>query len=167
MNESKIHLVKGNQMELVAEDRKKNPFKYFILDKMDDGIFWSLFGIARNKVSLEDINRICGNQATGEEVSFTEVANISEDRNNAAYFSSNGFVLQLRENVNSTLVQSQDRILKDRNNLNVHYALMGPDASWEKGEDYLSYEEGVRLLKVKAQKYQEGQLAEFKAGVKN
>ena len=145
-NINKIHLVKGNKRENVMNDRKTNPFKWTIVDKMSAGAFWSVFMKDRNTISVEEINTLCGE--SGKELKFQELKP-EKDRNNVVYLSSNGFTLQLNEKAKK-------------------YALLNPQSEWNKpNEDFLDYEEGVSLLKKRAAEYQAEQLAEFNAGIKN
>ncbi|MDR3519791.1 MAG: hypothetical protein P4L63_02810 [Candidatus Pacebacteria bacterium] len=146
-NINRIHLVKGNKSESVANDRKMNPFKWIILDKISAGNFWSMFMKDRNTISVEDINELCGEDGAG--VNFKEIEP-EGDRNDVVYFSSNGFTLQL-------------------NKKEMRYALLNPQSECDKskGEDWLSYDEGKKMLEERATEYQAQQLAEFGAGIKN
>ncbi|MBP9711586.1 MAG: hypothetical protein KBD55_00950 [Candidatus Pacebacteria bacterium] len=93
--------------ELFAEDRRKYPSKYYILDNMHPVNFYVLFEKMRDDVSKEEIDTILG--VDGTKLEIIDVPEISPARMNVVAFSSNGLYLRLN-NIKELLKSGQDTI---------------------------------------------------------
>lgn len=140
----------------IEEDKKINPFKYFLIDKMSNTVFRLLFGKEKGEAPLEKLNRILGE--SGKEMTVWDFQTILPMNFNTVHFSSNGFTLQL-QNVDEVRgekgIKTQDPKAK--------YKLVSPDWKCYENETALSYEDGVRLMEQRAQEYQVQQIAEFES----
>ena len=145
------------QKDPLAEDRKKNPFKYFLIDKMDDRVFELLFrGNRKNELELGYINTIF--EETGRKIKYFNPPYTMEEYYNTIKFTSNGFSLQL---LNAKEVIDKDGYGPDKKSSKARYRLVYPDFTTHKEDGELNYRRGTRLLEKKAKEYQREQLALF------
>jgi hypothetical protein len=133
------------RIKTIEEDKKINPFKYFMIKEMKDDAFLCIFLKKKEEVSLKDIDYILGED--GKEIGFFDPEYVLENRGNTVEYSSNGFTLQLQ---NKEEVRGENGI--NFQDLKARYKLVTPD--WKYIRDDLGYEEGVKLLKEEAEKYQ-------------
>jgi hypothetical protein len=135
------------------QDEKDNPFKYFLISKMDYRVPQIMFGRAIENVEVKDIDETMGE--TAEDVKFWDI----EGRAENAYtinISSNGFLLQLE---NKKAVTTNEGVLLE--SPEARYRVLSPDWSFADDETGLSYEEGMALLRKKAEDYQDTMIEEF------
>src|SRR3989344_1914385 len=147
--------------EALEKDKVQNPFKYFVIENMSDAAFWCLFSKGKAEATLEDINRTCGE--SGREVKFFTSKLILPGKSNTVELSSNGFTLQL-QNVEEVRGKGEDgKKGIFTSSPRAKYKLVNPNWEYFTGEDSLSYEEGQRLMRQRAEEYQKKQLALFES----
>jgi uncharacterized membrane-anchored protein YhcB (DUF1043 family) len=146
---------KSYEKELITKDKKENPFKYFITDKMSNETFKVLFLETKDNIILSELNKIFLDNS-GKELKLFKPSHILPGRNNSVFFSSNGFSLQLQ---NIEEIQGDKSI--DIHNPKAKYLLVSPDWAVNESDKELGYEKGIELLEEKAKKYQEEMLEIF------
>jgi hypothetical protein len=143
------------------KDKVKNPFKYYLLNKLNPKNLQVMFMADRNNISVEQINRITGED--GQNCKFFETNLITQRRDNAIKFSSNGFYLKLKNREEIVGEENGKRVLMIYGD-EARYDIVAPDGAIV-GTD-LNYQTGDDLYYKKAEEYQKQQLAEFEAQVK-
>ena len=142
--------------ETIEQDKKRNPFKYFLIDKMSDEVFKIIFGKGKGEVSLEEINRILGE--SGREVTYWNFNIISPETYNAVHHSSNGFSLQI-QNPGEVTEEKEGKRVTMIDDPKAKYKLVSPDGTSEGNAP--TYQEGYTLMEQKAGDYQARQIDEF------
>ena len=135
--------------EDLEEDKKQNPFKYFIIDEMSDEAFMLIFREKKEAISLDELNKKLDEP---EKISDWEFRFIRPETHYTTLFTSNGFSLQLQ---NAEIVAGEEDNAKVTQNPDTKYRLVGPNWKFFTEDDGLSYNEGRRLIGERAQKYQE------------
>ena len=150
----KKEIERGKQL---AEDRERNPFKYFIIDKLNPKTFQVIFLKDRENVSVEDINDVMGETGRNFKDGLIKTAQyIIPERDHAVLFSVNGFYLKL---VNSKKVRKHKDGEIMLNDAKAEYVIIGPEGEVENSS--LDYEGGRNLLEKTAKQYQEQQTSLF------
>jgi len=140
-----------NQIQL-EEDRKQNPFKYYLIDKLHPTNFSILFHGNKEGISVKKINKTTGED--GRNLKFWDLKLITTETNNAISFSSNGFYLKL---TNKEEVKNEEGISTD--DPKARYELIDPDGLIKASD--LDYQTATNLFWEKAREYQEQQVKLF------
>ena len=154
---------KEQEKRELGEDKKLNPFKYFVTDKMHDSAFWCLYGTDKEKVTLKEIGWVGGSEESGKDgkrVSFWGKGRVLPALHNTIEFSSNGFTLQL-QNPDEVIEEREGKRTTIIDSPKAKYMLVSPEWKHYEGETALSYEQGMHLLQQKAKEYQKQLLEEF------
>ncbi|OGI95526.1 hypothetical protein A2917_03150 [Candidatus Nomurabacteria bacterium RIFCSPLOWO2_01_FULL_42_17] len=144
----------------LEKDEIENPFKYFLIKKIDDRVFECLYEKPREKITLEDINYLCGE--SGIDVQFSVVDFVTDARRNIAFMSSNGFLLQL-QNKGEITTEENGRQVIGIYKPEAKYKLVTPKGGYFLGGALTNYTDGVKLLREQAQEYQAEQIESFKS----
>ena len=144
------------ELELV-KDKIKNPFKYFIIDKLYEINFRVLFMQNKENVLLSEINYIMGED--GRELQFWNPRQIVDRGDNAVHFSSNGFYLRLtnKDEVRGKGSDGKEVIIID--SPEAKYDLVAPDGRIIQSK--LNYQTANELYYAKTRMYQAEQLNLF------
>jgi hypothetical protein len=141
----------------LKEDKAKNPFKYYLLERMHPLLFQIMFSIYKKDFSAENLDKVNERMGeSGEELKFFTIGNVSDFQvANTAMGSSNGFTLRI---TNTKAVRTKSGEV-DRESPKARYDLYGPDGI-KRTED-IGYQDGVELLKKEAGIYQKEQYDRF------
>lgn len=141
----------------VEEDKKENPFRYFVYDKMSP-LARKSFLIEEGRDETRDRLSRIDPSGTAEVDSWTY---INKANNYSRLFSSNGFSLCISNPIdlmkNSSSAEWKDE-WKDR----AKFSILRPDGTVDPAGENLSYEQGEKLLEEKAAEYRDQLVAEYK-----
>ena len=142
--------------ETLERDRERNPFKWFLIDKMRDEAFYCICGKAKGSATLEDIDHVFGE--SGREVRFLTWKKIIPGMRDTFCFSSNGFTLQLL-NKEEVIGEEDGKKVIMGYSPNAKYRLVTPE--WTASGTEYNYDQGRLLLEQEARRHQQEQLALF------
>ena len=141
--------------EALEEDRKINPFKYFLVKQMSREIFRLIFRKEKEEVSLEELNKYMGKD--GKLIEHLTFTYIVPSNHYATEMSTNGFFLQL-ENIDEVEMLAEDK--PDRKSGKARYKLIRPDFTHTLHS--LTYEDGMAEMILAANDYLKVKELEFK-----
>ena len=155
--EEEMRAAEEERIREVEEDKKVNPFKYFVIDRMSDEVFEIIFGETKKDISLEQLNKF---GESGREFDVWTFESFSSQQSYIVNFTSNGVLMQLQnpEEVRKEDAEGSVLFIRDPK---AKYAVISPD--WYYKRDGLSYNEAYELMTTVAQEYQDRLLAEFEA----
>lgn len=164
-NTSKIHFKKRRKLKEEIEelekkvkrekeieaDKKQNPLKYLLIDKLHPTNFRVMFNVDKEDISLEKINQIMGQSGRSFEDGLFWTPNlIIPERDMAISFSVNGFYLKLK---NAEEVRNKKGTTID--DQKARYDLIDPSGrvissniGYEKGIDLLTEEANAHLARL-------------------
>lgn len=129
----------------IAVDREKNPFKWFLFDKIDPKNFKVIFGVDKKNIRLEDLDYLAVDPNQAHIIRPTLYVNREKDY--AVLVSENGFYLRLKNIKEVPLNQDKLLIFEDPK---AQYDLIGPNGEvWPD----ISYQSGTELIRDKAFEY--------------
>lgn len=138
----------------IKEDKKANPFKYFVLERMSDQAFLVIFGKDRNQATLADLNRF----EIGNKLNQWSRSRIWKDRPSVTDFTSNGFFLELQNPQDLKFKEGGEEKIASGSE-RAKYILVSPE--WKNLEEITGYENALKAMEGRAREYQDKLLEEF------
>lgn len=145
----------------IEEDKKINPFKYFVVDHMGEEACRVVLRSSKDDLRLEELNRKLGEN--GKQNSLWDFQKIIEENNNIFSFSSNGFTLRLlnkkkligKENGKKVILVYSPK---------AQYNLISPSGEVVNKKGPLDHVEGAKALETESKAYQDKLREEFAKG---
>ncbi|MEI7709385.1 MAG: hypothetical protein WCI76_01580, partial [bacterium] len=124
MQIAKLEKAQKDRREAMEKDKKINPFKWFLVSKMDEKVFRLIFGQDKSEVSVENVNRIFGNEKGETAHSWTPP--LTGPNSDLEIITANGFALQW---INKKELQKKNGFVM-YDDQKAQYKLMRPNGTY-------------------------------------